>query len=600
MTELTHSHRQEAVRARNRVLFEGAVRMGRERYVDDLGLVYHYLESDGHVVRDGGHVAQESLEYAIALAEVGEDAHLTRRIVETTLRHQDRRKHAFTYGNFFWMDNVDEVRDPNAVSFMVPNYHYLLTRHPNVLGDSLVDQVLEALATAAHGLLGHRCQWAYGNIFLLNILAELQIAHLLDDSRLRGIAYHDFEEWLSYTDRFGITEFNSPTYTGVQMTALEGMLDVPCEDRLHHKVRRLLDLYYSDMFLQYHPRSDLFAGPKSRTHFHSIRDSFLHVILFKQTGGRVPPDDLYNVNQAITDCVPPDDVVRLAREKDLPLGLHHVSSHNHVTRTTWMTNRYALSSMNGGRYGPADTQLEVLLGEGSTRCATHVRGDPHRFELFSGQSENAVVGGFRWRFRPEEDLGIADTPGLLTPIKVGWGSPYVPAGKKSAVLKLHLATGDANPTVLINGRPWDGTLLSCTGRDWIVVIIDGVCLGFRTAAPQRYTLLWEEDVVIVRMTARRPRKAPWTVIHPVFLVVETEEEVGSRKAFVEAFGEVTVRRSTRGCTRKLKATWRERTVVAEVPVKPLYLMDDGERRLPESRLADVAHTRGEIGLWSDF
>ncbi len=598
MTNSASDPRIQQRRERNRTLFESAVRAGRPRYNEDLGLLsyLHPTRPD----RAGGHVAQESLEFAIALAETGESADVARRIVEETLRYQDLREDSHTCGNWFWMDYLTEVLDPNAVSFMVPNFHYLVTRHRNLIGEELADRVTEAVARGGNALLAHRCQWTYGNIYLLNILSKLLIADLTGSERMRTLGYVEWQEWLSHTDRFGITEFNSTTYTAVQISALEAMAEVPADEVFHKQVHRVLEYYYTEACLHYHPGSGLFAGPKSRQNTVPYSMSMLHTAFFCQLGIHQPDDSPYNANYALTDYMAPPEILDLALGKMLPLDMTLTSRHAGLGRRVWMNETYAVGSAHGAQYGASDVLLESVYGLDGKAGITFAKGLPNRFEFYSDQDRNLVVGGFRWRFWPEEDLERASQSAPLTKNKIGYGSVYVPPDVKTVEIQMVLGYRRADPVVLINGEAWDQEPVTLQGSDSPIVASLGVCLGFRVRSNQRISIAWEDDAIIARLKARRPRKPPWTVTQPILFIVESEEEAGGIAQFADAMSNARLSRITRESKQRITGVWRDRKISAEVPVNPEYLLNTSWRKLPYARLNDVINSGSETGIWSEY
>lgn len=587
--------RLEALRNRQRSLLHGAVAEGRQRYDESSGLIRYE-----HPLGTGGHVAQESLEYAIALAETGGDAETIRRIVQRTLDAQDRRPRSATYGNWFWMSQFEQVFDANAVSFMVPNYWHLLARHRTLLGETLTTRTLDALRLAGQALLAHRCQWAYSNIFIKNITCKIQIGHLLDDVRMRDLAGYDFAEWLSYTTRFGITEFNSPTYSAVQIRALEAILEVPVDDHaLHRQVRRLLDLYYTDLFLHYHPRSGLFAGTKSRHKGLDGTRDMVHTLLYRQTGEPKLPGSLYDVNYVLTDYLADPNVVALARDKPLPLAIDSEAPHNHMTRRVWMTRHFALSSASGGHYGGTDVLLEVVYGKYPNPGSMYFRGDPQVYELFSHQDRNQVVGAVRWRFTPDSDREPRRKTVGLTSMKVGWGPEYVPADRAQVDLLMTLSFRRCEPVINVDGRTWDGVPCAVKASAPITIEAGGVRMGLRRGGRAGAILSWIDDAAVLRITCRRPSRAPWVATCPFLLVVESGSERDSA-AFHAMLEAARLAVAVRDGQQRVRGTFDERTLTADVPLQPRYLLRAGSLALPEGRLRAAVESEPELQMWSEY
>lgn len=575
-----------AIRQRNRVLFEGTVRSGRPRFSQQRNLIEYHAPP----VRDGGHVAQESLEYAIGLAETEGDFDTVRRIVGATLKYQDLRPHSFSYGNWFWMDNWQTVRDPNAVSFMVPNYYHLLTRHREGLGDDLANQVLRALEPAGDALLAHRAQWPYSNIFITNILCKLQIGHLLDDARMRDLGYWDFEEWLGYTATFGVTEFNSPGYTVVQLNALECMLDVPACDAFHRQVERILRLYYTDMFLHYHPGTGRFAGTKMRAGGGAADNTAMHTLMYRQLGQPQPTDSTYNANMARSEYVLPDDVKSLAMDKALPLAIEMSEPYFQATRHVWMTPTYAVSSSTGGCHSVKDVPLEFLYGRPprvSTACLLSRSGD---YDLFCEQDQNVIVGAARWRFRPHGEPSPDRQASRLIDLSVGQRTGYVPADTERVGLVIRLAGRNMQPRVFVKGQPWNDQKRRLKASDDIVVIADDIYLGCRCGGRRQATLNWVDDWLTVSITIAAPTEPPWFAVQSLLMVIESKADSGAPDAFMQHMVASRLSSARRGDEFHLRGTYADRSVRALVPLKPLYLIKTPQTAIPVGRLLDFVKT----------
>ena len=583
------------IRQRNRWLFQSAVRAADARFDEQLDLIY-YKYAD---VRDGGHVAQESLEYAIALLETGGDIDRARRIVRATLKYQDLRKHSFTYGNWFWMHNWDTVKDCNAVSFMVPNYWYLLRHYGDELGDDVVSAVIDALEPAGNALLAHRCQWVYGNIFIKNILCKVQIGDLRDDQRMRDLGYYELDEWLSYTNRFGIAEFNSPVYTAVQIRCLEAMLDVPADETFHARVRQLLRWFYTDLLLQYHPQSGLFAGAKSRLTC-DMHHTPCHMLLFRQIGRHAPPDSPYNAGYALNEYLVEDDVLALAMDKPLPTRLEQATPHNMATRRMWMTRDYALSTITGGHYGASAQVLEVVYGNEEQSSACALRGDPHIFTLFCEQQENVVVGAVQWRFWPEEDREKVASANSLTHVKVGYGPDYVPPQHKTVALNVVFAPRAVQPEVFVDAQVGDRPNTAPSARTPVVVRVGDVLIGYRSVGARSARLDWIDDQYVLQMTFRAPRKPPWIILHPFLLAVESINDGATVESFMTRMRDARLSASRSGDERRVRCVFGDRTLRATVPLRPAYLLDSDTCKLPQGRVTTAVAATEPLSLWSPW
>jgi len=589
----------DSISERNRLLMQSAIRAAEPRFDDDLALV-RYTDQAGK--RDGGHVAQESLEYAVALAELDLQPNRVRRIVAATLKYQDQRRQSLTFGNWRWMHNWECVGDVNAASFMVPNYWCLLTRHQSLLGESLAQQVLDALRLAAHALLAHRSQWACGNIFLLNILGKLQIAQVTRDDRLRDIAYWDYQEWLSYTNRFGIIEFNSPNYTAVQISALEGMLDVCSHEGMRHSIEVVLRFYYTELFSHFHSATGRFAGPKSRQLDELIRDGGGHsdALLFRQTGFECLKDSPYNARYALSTYVAPRTARSLVSDRRLPAIVRGNSPYHGLLRYTYLTDQFALGSMSGGRHAGSDVPIELLYGTRDRAHCVALRGKPHVFTVFAKQQRNFIVAGLRWRFRPKDERNTLAAPVALLGSNIVGSDGYVSDDHTQPEATFSFAEMSTGPTVWIGDDRWGGEDCPLPVDTPLVVRVGTVAIGYRASGPCGQRLAWEDDRLVLTITASAPGMEPWMGIHSFALAVVPVSDESTENDFIEAWRCSTLHCETHGQSLRLNAEMNDNRVTTNVPLEPTHLFEAGPFVLPQGRLTSAAWREPAQPLWRRF
>lgn len=592
-TEMT----SDVIAERNQMLLAGAVRAGASRYDVERGLIYYHAPP----ARDGGHVAQESLDYAVALAETRTDLDRVPRIVEETLRTQDQEPHSLTFGNFPWMDNWSRVLDPNAVSFMVPCYYRLLRYHESLLGNELAMRLRDGLGRSAHALLAHRAQWAYGNIFLLNILAKLQVAHVLDDPRLQQIAIWDFEEWFAHTSRFGIVEFNSPVYSAVQIIALEGLLELLNASAIHQQVRAALSMYYTEAFVHFHPASEQFAGAKSR-HAPAFRlqcRHLLHALLFRQTGQPQPLDSIDHAGLALSGYSVEKSVCRLAFEKHWPVVVQQSSPHNGLTRRTWMTAQYALGSMSGGRYGRDDVPIEILSESAGVACRMFLEGEPHRFDTYAEQDGGVVVGAVRWRFSPaslRDKRGGPATESL--PFRVGFADDYVPADVREVVLTLRFIVEHGEAAVRVGETNWMRGPHELSGREAVCVRAGDVLIGYRGQGSQ--IVRATEHGFNIEATLAVPETKSGQDVQPFMLCVSEIGKSESENDFFERMQRAELCKSETGYSLRIDGRLDANMMSVHVPESPVTLMQCDDHKLVAGRLTHARTTQNPAdAIWED-
>lgn len=380
----------EELEARRAELIEAAVRDGDRRFRADLGLVYYEDERPTH---RGGHVAQESLGYAAALLALGRDPERARAILQAVLRHQSLERADRHRGGFFWFAGQDRVIDHNAVSFVVPWVGWLLRHHAAALGGALCESAREALRRALDALLAHPSGWAYTNIHLLNTAALFAVAECGDDSRARDIAGEWWREWVDGTQCYGVTEYLSPTYTAVQIEALELMLDsAAVRGGLRTQVETVLDRYWSDLLLAFHAGSGRFAGTFSRGKPADYLRSKTGLNLLARLHLGAPSADLgcYNATPALAARA----ISAAARDRlahPLPRSLRDRLPMHGIERACYLETDWAVASQSGA-YARETSVIALWRGGGFFHQAPHPRHRNH-----ARQSNGCLLFVEDWR-----------------------------------------------------------------------------------------------------------------------------------------------------------------------------------------------------------
>ncbi|MBI4023706.1 MAG: hypothetical protein HY360_01915 [Verrucomicrobia bacterium] len=329
-------------------LLQQAVEDGDRRYREDIGLVYY---EDHRPTHRGGHVAQESLGYAAALLSLGRNPDRARTLIRQVLRHQNLNTADFSYGSFFWFAGQERVIDHNAVSFVVPWLGWLARRHAAALDGALCETIRQSMKLSLHGLLAHPSAWSYTNIYLLNIAALFAVAQACDDSRSRTIAEEKWREWLYYTNQYGVVEYLSPTYTPVQIEALELMLDSTASAGIAAEAQAVLDHYWKDLLLCFHPASGKIVGTFSRgkPDEYLQRRSPLSLLAHLHLGAPCRSLGCYNATHALAAR----EISSAAREclsAPLPRALRRWLPMQGIERWSYLAENWALAAQSG-RHG---------------------------------------------------------------------------------------------------------------------------------------------------------------------------------------------------------------------------------------------------------
>lgn len=213
----------------------------------------------------GREVASRDLfTYALALLEAGRHLERLQRLFELAQQMQDRDPASRTYGNFRWRWSQARVEDLNAVEFCMQGGALIWLRHRDLLPRGAGRTLKEILDVAAEGCLRHRVSESYTNIALMNAENLLLLGVILERPALstEGAARLDrvcLDIWEN-----GVHEYCSPTYYGVDLDCL-GLMEAFCpQERARQQARALLDLFWSDIALNWFTPAQKLGGARSR------------------------------------------------------------------------------------------------------------------------------------------------------------------------------------------------------------------------------------------------------------------------------------------------------------------------------------------------
>jgi hypothetical protein len=279
-----------AQRGRARRLLELALAGGDAVYDDARGLCV-----DAEIALDprtaakykGSWVAWYSPNYAWALLASGRDPARAERIIGAILDAQETDPARPARGNFRAIAEWSEVRDANAVVFIVNELGPAWIDHRERLSPALRERLRAAFALAAEAVSHRKADWFYSNIALLRLSSQYLLARILEDSGLAATADAAWETWRRETVRNHLTESNSPNYYFHQIAPLLAIrAHAPAPDvraQAGAATEHLLLLLAAN----YHSPSRMLAGTACRAYLESTllgRGGF-HLLMHQFFGG---------------------------------------------------------------------------------------------------------------------------------------------------------------------------------------------------------------------------------------------------------------------------------------------------------------------------
>ncbi len=218
-----------------------------------------------HIAQAGERLgARDLARYALEATVAGEAPAKVAQALATLRSQQELRKENPNFGNFRWYRGQPEVKDKNAVQFVCQNLLVLGLAHGDKL-DAANAAALKALLTdAAQGSLQQRVRPDYTNIFLMKACNLVLLGQYLGDEKLMTQGRANLREFLTYTLTNGITEYNSTTYTGIDMECAMQLVKLARDPKDQETGRTLLRLFWTEVAVNWFEPAQRLGGSHSR------------------------------------------------------------------------------------------------------------------------------------------------------------------------------------------------------------------------------------------------------------------------------------------------------------------------------------------------
>ncbi len=208
--------------------------------------------------------ARELMKYALEGAVAGAPPEKIGRALQLLREQQELRPGNVNFGNFRWYRGQPEVIDRNAVQFVCQNAMVLAPGHPDKLtaGNDKALRVL--MKDAAQGCLKQTVKPGYTNIFLMKAANLVLLGQYLDSPGLTEQGRANLREWFEWTKTNGITEYNSTTYTGIDMDCAAQLLRLAKDPRDRETGRAILQLLWIEVAANWFEPAKRLGGSHSR------------------------------------------------------------------------------------------------------------------------------------------------------------------------------------------------------------------------------------------------------------------------------------------------------------------------------------------------
>jgi hypothetical protein len=219
------------------------------------------------------HESRKGAAFAQKLVANGtpQDLELAEKVLEVVLGCQELHPDDPHYGNFYWMLEDSVVFDLNAVEFALERLVPMMLEHGERLPAPLQTRVLDCIRLGLAEIEKLDVRIVYSNITLLDILNTCLGGELLGDERIARRGYQKLVDWMALTDANGTPyEFNSPTYTWVDIRALQELVRLVRDPDTRTRARAAIARLGLSVALHLHPGTGRWAGPHGRAYQPSI------------------------------------------------------------------------------------------------------------------------------------------------------------------------------------------------------------------------------------------------------------------------------------------------------------------------------------------
>jgi hypothetical protein len=532
------------------------------------------------------HDPRDSLWYALCLLLDGE-VQIAERILHKVIGMQERRQGDPHHGNFRWLFEDEVVTDLNAVQFLLEGLVHILQRAADRLSDGTTREIFDCMRLAFEEVDRLDVHWTYTNIYLLDVMNSILGGEVLSEARIEERGVLRLRRWAERTRAAGAShEFNSPTYSAVQITALAALGQFAKNAEARALALEMEQFLWRHVARHFHAPTLQLAGPHSRAYRHDVTGApgFLKVLLYRLLGeprllAQTPyysgPGREGDVLVALTEYHCPSDALAMFRRTETLEVRDAPSREMGMETATYLTPEFALGTMSYP-YGVGDPPEPWPQHNSCVLYYTRDREPRYgvlycRYLMneggpFASMHESGRTAVDLW------DLGVFRTAQRRGDAVVAYGVlPYLLFPVSSLRLDVRVLGPDDGGELLVAGQSFrsDEPLTVPPGAS--VGIADGeVYIGLRPLEPTQLgheapAVLWRDDreTVLSIYNYRGPAKVFWeyrTLSGPFFkgnvcngfaLRVAPRRDHGSLADFLAALGRTPLSDEMAGSRRRI-------------------------------------------------
>ena len=196
---------------------------------------------------DKGLSSRDLFSYAFFVCESETNLDQLDDVFKHATRMQDRDKTSAGYGNYRWTWRDGLVMDFNAVEFCMETGALIWILHRDKLTESQTALFKELLDYSVEGCLRHKVSPSYTNISIMNAQNLVLLGETLNRPEVLAEGLKRLRAFALQTALFGVCEYNSPTYTGVDIGCLQVFNHFTVTPEAKQITDKLLKLFWSEL-----------------------------------------------------------------------------------------------------------------------------------------------------------------------------------------------------------------------------------------------------------------------------------------------------------------------------------------------------------------
>lgn len=171
-----------------------------------------------------------------------------------------------SYGNAYWgwTETGGDVGDGNNIQFCVQYGIPIKLLFNDRLSISSRKELDDLFSLASEGVNRLKVRISYTNIYVMRIWNLIALGQVYKNDTLLKEGYSSLDAWLKHIAQYGNREYDSPTYSGVDMESLLLLYRFSNDPVVKNKVFDAIQFFITDLCAHYNARGGYLEGAHSR------------------------------------------------------------------------------------------------------------------------------------------------------------------------------------------------------------------------------------------------------------------------------------------------------------------------------------------------